>query len=94
MDIISPPDYLIEDVIDLFIMVPSGPCQFTLREGDSWGVTDAAILVHWNKQAMVFNLARVDYYYSQPRTIKTQVKKAPARDIPSVDTPMPATDLR
>lgn len=87
MEIISEPDYLIEHVIDLFVMVPSGPCQFTLRDQDSWEVSESCdrILVKWNNQDMVFNMARVDYYYSNPRQIRTQVKKRQEpKDIPAV----------
>ena len=84
MEVTSEPQYTIEEVVDLSVMVPSGLCNFTLREGDKYHQSEdgSTLLVLWNKRTIVFNMARVDYFEFADRTIKTPVKKADWRPAP------------
>lgn len=85
LEIISEPDYIIEDVIDAEIMVPSGLCNFCLREADSYAWVDGDLEIRWNKRTITFNRSRLDYWSFAPRQIKTQVKKRQEpKDIPAV----------
>jgi len=84
MEVTSEPTYTTEDVVDLNIMVPSGLCNFTLREGDKYYPSDdgGSLMVLWNKRTLVFNLSRVDYYEVADRTIKTLIKKPVIAPVP------------
>lgn len=84
MEIISEPDYLIENVTDIEVMVPSGLCNFCLRAGDSYHWVDGDLEITWNKRTVTFNKDRMDYWSVADRQIRTQVKKAPAKDVPAV----------
>jgi hypothetical protein len=86
VETISAPAFTVEHVTDLNIMVPSGPCNFVLREGDQWNVTEdgGSIVVMWNGRTIVFNMARVDFYEVQAREIKTPVKKPVIAPVPYV----------
>lgn len=85
MEIISEPDYLIEHVTDVEVMVPSGLCNFCLRVNDSYRWVDQDLEVTWNNRVVTFNRSRMDYWSFAPREIKTLVKKRQEpKDIPSV----------
>ncbi len=89
VEITSEPAFIVEHVVDLCVQVPEERCNFTLREGDQWNVTEdgGSLIVLWSGHTIVFNMARVSYYDVQPREIKTPIKKPVIAPVPHIVRP-------